>query len=583
MYGSMMSPPTESTAPVQAGDVPGGIPLILRRTPDLVMTLDRLGSFHQTRLSFLRSLLRRVARERWQFQCSLWQVDDRGEGVAVYRLQAPHQVYSLVCFPHDLPPEKRSDRVIADEWDAAFVLYDGEPDRAEIERLRANAPKQEAGRYTARDLVLSRANRSVRLFDHVVECLASGAQPDKAELAKIGYLMRTTAVYGNGKFGLADRGLICDRSELAGPFQAEMLAVWLIRRFTIDIVEHMARRKSPGTAVQLSPELRRVLGVGNATGLGMAPFLVHHAALIDRWVDARETALARVRSLPAAAPESRQAFCDFLARMQILVTHWQVDDAVQAERIADLARDLRRLEDHLESFDWAALLPWDRLYLWAEGKLCLEAQEMLVTLLLEPHGALVDDLADQMSVDEAVEFPVDGAMTIERLLALIAQHYGFALDRDYGIREAQARFWYVSEEKLEPRLGERYEESGEELEQPLGIARDIAALQAACLKLPPHLPLADFLHDNPAFRHVIRRVQITARHPYAEIRGNLLSAEMRPIDLLRCKLAFFGAMRFDPKSDRWLRITLFQHAPHPEEIDTATADNWAPPPRAGWG
>jgi len=78
-------------------------------------------------------------------------------------------------------------------------------------------------------------------------------------------------------------------------------------------------------------------------------------------------------------------------------------------------------------------------------------------------------------------------------------------------------------------------------------------------------------------------VQITGRHPYAEIRGNLLSAQMRPIDLLRCKLAFFGATRFDPKSDRWLRITLFQHAPQPEELDVETADDWAPPSVAAWG
>ena len=41
---------------------------------------------------------------------------------------------------------------------------------------------------------------------------------------------------------------------------------------------------------------------------------------------------------------------------------------------------------------------------------------------------------------------------------------------------------------------------------------------------------------------------------------------MRPIDLLRFKLAFFGASRFDPRSDRWLRICLFQGAPFPDEM-----------------
>ena len=63
-----------------------------------------------------------------------------------------------------------------------------------------------------------------------------------------------------------------------------------------------------------------------------------------------------------------------------------------------------------------------------------------------------------------------------------------------------------------------------------------------------------------------RRAQIMARHPFAEIQDNLLDAEMLPIDLLRCKLAFFGATRFDPRSDRWVRICLYQDAPYPDEL-----------------
>jgi hypothetical protein len=207
---------------------------------------------------------------------------------------------------------------------------------------------------------------------------------------------------------------------------------------------------------------------------------------------------------------------------------------------------------------------------------------MLVSLLLEPQGALIDDLADQMSVDETVEFPIDGAMSVARCRRLIEDVYAFALRQDYAITAAQARFWYVSEEKLEPRLGERFEEPGAELEQPLGIARDVAALYQALANYPADSSLADFLSQEPDRRHVVRRVQIAARHPYAEVRDNLLAAEMRPIDLLRCKLSFFGAMCFDPRSDRWVRITLFQHAPLPAEIDPLSADDWAPPAATVW-
>ena len=80
-----------------------------------------------------------------------------------------------------------------------------------------------------------------------------------------------------------------------------------------------------------------------------------------------------------------------------------------------------------------------------------------------------------------------------------------------------------------------------------------------------------------SIRHLVRRIQISARHPYAEVRDNLLSAQMRPIDLLRAKLACFGATRFDPKSDRWVRITMFQNAPLFDEIGHCDADDWVLP------
>ena len=139
---------------------------------------------------------------------------------------------------------------------------------------------------------------------------------------------------------------------------------------------------------------------------------------------------------------------------------------------------------------------------------------------------------------------------------------------------ANARFWYVSEEKLEPRLGERAHEPGADLEQPLAVARDIARLRSALSQAQPDEALAAFLLRLPEHRHAVRRVQIAARYPYGEVRDNLIAADMRAIDLLRCKLAFFGVTRFDPQSDKWLRITLFQGAPFPDEIARGDWDGW---------
>lgn len=557
---------------------PVAVPL---RSPDQVMRLARLGAFHQTRLSFVRALLRRLKRDCWRFDRPLWRVDERGEGVAVYAARGPQRTYSLVCFAHDLDPAKRTDRVIAEAWDATFALFDGEPGEADIARLADNVPKQEAGRCSQRELVLSRANRSVRLFALVADCLAAGSQPAPADLDAVGYLMRTTAVYGSGKFGLADREAICGRPEFAGPFRAEMLSVWLTRAFTIDIVEHLARVRAPRRAVRLAPGLRRRLGLGNATGLGMAPFLVNHSPLLHKWIHARETALARIRAVHAADAERQMRFCTVLARARAAVESWRVDDPIQSARIDALRHDVARIAARIEDGVLAGADPWDALVRWSETALTLEGQELLVSLAIEPHGELVDDLADEMAADEAAFFRIDGAMSVGALRDSIERDYRWALDVDYGERRSNARFWYVSEEKLEPRLGERHEEPGADLEQPLAVGRDVASLHAVLAHRRRDELVADFLLAQPAFRHVVRRVQIAAGNPYAEVRDNLIGATMRPIDLLRCKLSFFGATRFDPKSDRWTRITLFQNAPYPDELASAAADDWAYPPLEG--
>ena len=279
-----------------------------RRPPGQVMRLERMGSSHPTRLSFLRVLLRRMIAEGWRFDRPLWDIDAKGVGRAVYRAIGPERTYSLVAFAHDLPDHLRSDRVIATAWDATFALFDGTPDAADLDRLEANVPLQEAGRVTARELSLSRANRSVRLYQHVVDRLSSGLQPDADEIDAVGYLMRTTAVYGSGKFGAADRAAIADRPEVSGPFRVEMLSVWLTRAFTVDLAEHVAQARGGERAVRLDPQLRRRLGVGNSTGLGMAPFLVRHPVLLNNWMAAREEALARVRALDHATPETVAAY-----------------------------------------------------------------------------------------------------------------------------------------------------------------------------------------------------------------------------------------------------------------------------------
>ncbi len=527
------------------------------------MRLDRMGAAFPTRLSFLPTLLRRMHCENARVTRSVWNIDGRGHGHAVYSVSFGGRTYSLVAVTMALSDEDRTDRVIAEAWDSAYVLFDGVPDAQEIARIRATAPKQEAARYTDRDLVLSRANKSVRLFSRVIEALRAGRQPDAASINETGYLMRTTAVYANGKFGLADRARIVDRTGLSGPFMAEMLTIWLIRGLTHDLVEHLG-------GAPLERRLKRHLGIGNATGLGMAPFLVSHPLLLDAWMQVRETAFARVRALPALTPAQAARLHHLANRVAQHLSEWCVPDVEAQAEINALRRDWSDFIDHLSSISLDRNDPIDALWQTARSG-SIQLQELVVAFLIEPFGSLVDDLTDRMATPFSPQ--IDHAMPLDDLRDSLSRDWGWALAIDFERAHEQAKFWYVSESKLEPRIGLRFEEPGADRESPLDIARQVQAMAMALESR--NEDLRAFLGDHPEHRAALRRVQTLMRHPYAEIRDNLISADCRPIDMLRCKLAFFGASRFDPKSDRWTRITLAQGAPLFDELDR-TPDSWLP-------
>lgn len=546
-----------------------------------VMRLARLGSFHQSRLSFMRILTRRMTRENWTFSRPIFEIDEHGVGHAVYCAHTRNRTYSLVAFAHDLPAESRSDRVIAEAWDSTFTLFDGIPTRDDIARLRQNIPLQEAGRVTQTELSVSRANRSVRLWEHVVSHLAVGQQPDIAEIKNVGYLMRTTAVYGSGKLGAADRAMIASRPECAAPFQIEMLSVYLTRTYVRDLAQHMANLRGGEKTVTLDSDIARSMGIGNSTGLGMAPFLLNHPQLINNWISAREQAIARVRSLPTASPQEVKIFRNLFARSILSADLWYSSHPIQVEKLAILRIELQELAAHIETADLHTDMPWDRLFVWADAKLGMDAQECLASLMLEPYGELVDPLADQMSDNDATVFRINGTMTLAELKTILTRDYAWALDINWTTREACARAWYVSEEKLEPRLGERFEEPIAEYEQPLAPGRDAVALFEALNVWDATKSVASFLLVHPEHRHTVRRAQIVERAPYAEIRDNTIGSDLMPIDMLRCKLSFFGATHFDPRSDRWVRICLFGNAPYPEELQLHETDDWPYPPLEG--
>ena len=199
-------------------------------------------------------------------------------------------------------------------------------------------------------------------------------------------------------------------------------------------------------------------------------------------------------------------------------------------------------------------------------------QELTAALILEPFGDLIDGLADCM---EDPFGPLCRPLAdIDTLRDRIEANYDWALAPDYETAENCGQFWYVSQAKQEPRLGLRFQEDGADLESPLDIGRRIKALHTATQG--NRGPVSDFLATAPEHALAGMRVQMGDAYPYAEIRDNLIATSCLPIDMLRCKPSFFGASKFDPKSDRWTRITLCQGAPLADELATRADDWWLP-------
>ena len=115
-------------------------------------------------------------------------------------------------------------------------------------------------------------------------------------------------------------------------------------------------------------------------------------------------------------------------------------------------------------------------------------------------------------------------------------------------------------------MADRFKENGSELEQPLAIARDIKKLYEVISVVKNNSTIDKFLLNNNDLRHVVRRAFIAEKFPYSEIQDNTIGQSIIPIDMLRLKLSFFGALKFDPRSDKWLRICMFQGAPLPHEL-----------------
>ena len=193
--------------------------------------------------------------------------------------------------------------------------------------------------------------------------------------------------------------------------------------------------------------------------------------------------------------------------------------------------------------------------------------------MMEPYEQITNPLVKQMSSDEEKYFNIPTERTIFDLREILEKKYEKIINIDFNDKENTKFFWFISKNKEEPRLADRYIEEGHELEQPLAIARDVKKLYERISNEKNSSTIGNFLMENNDLRHIVRRAFLIEKFPYSEIQDNIIGSKLIPIDMLRLKLSFFGAMKFDPRSDKWLRITMFQGAPLANELKNSN-DQW---------
>ena len=547
------------------------------RAPDLVMAPDRLGAARLTRYSFSRSVLRRAHSRGWVASCVHLDLDAEGQGEVAYRVDAEGYVFHFVAFLQALEEHEHTDRVVAERWEIAAALIEGELTIDQWERLRRNVPEQERGRLGPDVLALTRGNRSVRFFEYLVSELAAGRQPDPQHVGDAGYIMRSTAFYANGKFGMRSfHGYEADHP-LAAPYRAQFLAAWCYRELSYDVVEHCARVRGGDVAVPFTGGWRSYFGLGNATGLGLVPYAFKHPKVINAWVGVRELALVRVRRLGHSS-ETVEKFRSWIAWADAHFRTGTSDDATPFLSPAQLVPVVQSIAVAFDNVSDAAK-PFDEIMTWAMDQ-PVETAELVVSLLLE-----LDDWDDEtvdrlLAVSEAAELEL--GMSVDAARTLLDVRFGWVAESGLGRAESARNWWVYSNNTEEPRRIDRQALLVGDHDMGIDVATRMAALRLELESWPTSSMLGEVAAMRPEHLLAIERLFISDQ-PYGEPRDNACSDSYLPLQIQRLQLAQYGMDNFKPKSTDWLRVTLFQGAPRLGDLMHLEAyeDDWVLPPLPG--
>lgn len=548
----------------------------LLRDPAAIMRPERLAAMQPSRLSASRFIISRAAQGRWKIVCRQFKLDALARGTAVYEIDAGGWPLSFVVHSFEPKNEGRTGRIIGTAWDMMGSLIDGPVTQHDVDLVGQEMPLLYHGRASPRTLIWCRSNRSGRIFDTTIAALAEGRQPEVGPLNEAGYVMRNTGLDGNGTFGTKSFLALEPNHPLRPSLSAQMLTAYMMRVFATDLVHHLAREAGGSKAVELRPDILRYLGIGNGSALGLMFYVNNHPMLIDRWLRARERAIAQAK-LSAMAPGDGKLGL-LLKLVDKAIGYRRNDKTVYkdltpsstiAADLAGIRKDLELMGRRIAAGE-AGALPLVDLSTAIEGRYVADAVETFYSILIELVPDFADELIETLVADE--ELVGQPEMSVARLREIIRTDYAWAFAMDLRSERSRRFIWYKSANAEEPRRGIRAE-APDAFNLGLDLARLAVALDADLAEVPATESVARFLFRNPQYRRIAARIQALAGLPYHSPHADIMSEDFVPAHITRLLNGpIHGLEKTEDTMGRVLRGVLLQGAPLPQDLADGTAD-----------
>jgi len=544
-----------------------------------LMRPEALAALRPCPLSCGRYFVERMFREGWRIERTRFDLDSSGAGMARYAIRAAGHSFEFVALSNPPVEGGRSGRVLDGERDMNAALYEGVATDSQIEAMRREMPKIYAGRAKGDTLIWCRSNRSMRIFQHVVERLAAGRQPDPARIAETGYLMRNVGIEGNGIYGTRAFAEFGAGHPLAHPYMAQMLAGYMMREFAFDLAEHLARVLSRD-AVPLGRDFKRFIGIGNGSAIGLVFFVYNRPAFIGRWMQMRERLLAAAADLRLCHTDPRRALLHELLRRAARFTDEDMISETPAVMRARRSGELERLAVRVAS-DAEPVLDLGALIGEARVSASPEVAEMFFSCAMELLPELRDALLDCFFIDE--ELAPSPSITLSEIAQLIEGEYSWALELDTQSPEANHFVWYQSVSNEEPRRG-TLQDTPASLNMIRNLPAGIKALLADIRDFGIGKSTARFLLRHPEHRYLVQRMEFLADERFHTPHCNPFAHDFAATSLVRfVMVGFYGLEKPVDFLDRNSRGIMFHGAPARDELGSELEPGWFYPllPEAG--